>query len=111
MTGRLAFVLRRLSGVLVAVYLPFYVMQVRASGDDFFVRGLWTRGPLFALLELALLSALTLHALDAMVALSVERRLDTADYTTSARRALIIVALVVAIHIPVVLGLWLWSAS
>jgi len=111
MTGRLGFALRRLSGLLVAVYLPFFVVQVVGTGDVFFVRGLWTRGPLFAVLELALLGALTLHALDALFALRVERRLDTAGYLAFAKWALIIAVVVAVTHIPIVFGLWVWGAS
>lgn len=106
MTETLSFWARRASGLLMTVWLGAWLYSFATTGDLLFVRGLWTRGPAFAVLELALIGLLAFHAADTVLASR-----DQLDGRSPRRRKGFAVAgfgalAVLVLHVPIVAGWW-----
>ncbi|MGD8348707.1 MAG: succinate dehydrogenase, cytochrome b556 subunit [Gammaproteobacteria bacterium] len=71
----LAFLLHRLSGLGLALFLPFhfYVLGLALGGDAAFDRALhWTSGPLFKFAEFGLVFLLAVHCFGGLRLLALE---------------------------------------
>jgi len=93
-----AFLLHRLSGLALALFLPlhFYVLGQALSGEDAFDRALsWTEGPLVKFAEFGLVFLLSVHFFGGLRLLALEN-LSWSDRHKSYAAAAVALAFFVA---------------
>jgi len=106
-TGFVSFVLRRLTGVALVLYLfthMWVIGSVNAGADAFNARLNIVQSPLFKVLEVALLAAVVYHAFDG-IRLIIVHYFNVTEYRKSLFYAIfaISVILVIAGGLPILL--------
>jgi len=101
-TGFISFVLRRLTGVALVVYLLMHIWVIggiNGGADTFDDRMEFLGKPLFRLAEIGLLAAVVYHAIDG-IRLLVVHYLDVTEF----RKSLFYAALVVSVILTIAGG-------
>ena len=106
-TGFISFVLRRVSGVALVLYLFMHMWvigSVNQGAEVFDARLAAVQTPVFKLLEIALLAAVVYHAFDG-IRLLIVHYFDVTEYRTSLFYAAFVISaiLVIAGGIPILL--------
>ncbi len=106
-TGFISFVLRRLTGIALVIYLLMHMWVIggiNGGAETFNDRMEFLGKPLFRLAEIALLAAVVYHGIDG-IRLLIVHYLDVTDYRKSLFYATIAVSamLVIAGGVPILL--------
>ncbi len=106
-TGFISFVLRRLTGVALVIYLLLHIWVIggiNGGADTFNDRMEFLGKPVFRLLEIGLLAAVIYHGIEGIRLLMVHY-LDVTDYRKSLFYAAIVVSgiLIIAGGLPILL--------
>ncbi|MEZ4643044.1 MAG: succinate dehydrogenase, cytochrome b556 subunit [Chloroflexota bacterium] len=98
-TGFLSFILRRVSGVVLVLYLfthMWVIGSVNKGAEAFNSRLALVQTPLFKYLEIALLAAVIYHAIDG-IRLLIVHYFDVAEYRQSLFYAVMVVSVILGI--------------
>ncbi|MCA9932887.1 MAG: succinate dehydrogenase, cytochrome b556 subunit [Ardenticatenaceae bacterium] len=98
-TGFFSFVLRRVTGVALALYLFLHMWvigSVNQGAEAFDARLATVQSPLFKFLEIALLAAVIYHAIDG-IRLLIVHYFDVAEYRKSLFYAVMVVSVLLGI--------------
>ncbi len=102
--GRAAFVARRISGVLLTIYLAVYCITALRHGGLVFLGDLGRLGPAWWVLELVAIAILCFHTFDGIAQSVIEARSWARHHRRVIVVVLVLTVVVTALHIPVLMG-------